>query len=226
MAELRNPIEPPKPWEILGAFFGYFAVAKDAPAIIRMLGIPNLVPESFKVFLHRWNTNSDFWLLILFTFLTFAVVFVWLPRKDNTTELSDREKHIADINKAIRKSKTIRIMRSLGFVLVREFILDLLGVTRYGTFSRPSDWQNEPDRARWIDRINLKSGKGVEYQYSKNFQRLIIREHPLSSDIYGLSAEREPQLREVPMLLVASNYFGIWIIAYLFKKLTSKIPGL
>lgn len=214
----RNTIEAPKPWEILGAFFGYFAVAKDAPDLFRRLGFTKLIPDSLREKLLEWNKDPNFWLLFLFTILTFAVVIFWLPRKENNVELSDREKHIAEINKIIRRNKVIRILRSLGLVIIREALLDLKGVLVYGTFSRPDEWQRESERAKWIDRITFKGGGGFEYQYSKNFKKLIVRHHPSGSDKYDSPVERDPLLGEIPVLIIASNYFVFWFLLYLIRK--------
>lgn len=59
MAESREVIEPPKPWEILGAFFGYFAVAKDAPSTLRTLGLTKLILYRLKDGLLSWNMGQE-----------------------------------------------------------------------------------------------------------------------------------------------------------------------
>jgi len=67
LAQNRQDIEPASPLEILGAFLGYFAVAKDVPATLRTLGISKLAPDQVKLWLLRCNSNPDFWLLLAVT---------------------------------------------------------------------------------------------------------------------------------------------------------------
>ncbi len=217
MADKRETLDPPKPWEILGAFFGYFAVAKDAPAVLRQLKIGALIPIECKSRLLQWNGDGDFWFSLFFTLVTLAIVLWWLPRerKKEKEENKDQAKQLAAY---LRQSRIIRTVRSFGLVLIREWTLDLLGVGLYGTFKRHSTWSPEPRRLKHVDRITYRSGYGIEMQYGKNFETVFARTHPENDDNYGPTAEMAPTWREVALLLVASNCFPFWFLVFLLKR--------
>jgi hypothetical protein len=212
MAESRKFFESPKPWEVLGTFFGFFAVAKDAPANLRTLGVTKLVPEKCKSKLFSWNGNPDFWLLVLFASISVIVLLYFIPRKREPKRQAENDR-IVVVSASIRRGNLIRLLRSLGLVWIREKLLDWIGVALYGTFRRPRDWPLEPARKKWIDRITLDSGVGFEFQYMIGYQKLSVREHPRNSDTYGPPIEREPTWKDARLLLLASNYFPIWLLA-------------
>lgn len=220
MADPRDEIEPPKPWEILGAFFGYFAVAKDIPEILRMMFIHRLVPDCMKLQLLEWNDSSNFWLLMFFSICVLILLFWFLPSHRNSKEAqnSSEEERFAMAVKAIERGRKIRIIRSLGFVLLREKVLDWMDVSRYGTFKRHSYWGPAPERFKSIDRVTFNSGIGTEYQYAKNHCIVFVRTHPADSDTYGNTEERVPSLRDIRLLLLASNFFIFWLAVHLVKR--------
>lgn len=217
MANNREILQPPKLWEFWGLFFGYFASAKDAPLILRKLHIAGLVPEAIRKKLLQWDPRGDHWLFYFYTLLPFlALLWLWLFRaRDDEDDKSDnRSRAIA----VLQRGRRIRLIRTLGLVLIREFLLDRLGVSLYGTFRRPDHWPLEPQRSMFIDRLTLTNGTGIEYQYGKNFEQIFIRTHPKGDINYGETKERAPEWEDIKILIVASNYFLFWIVVYLLKK--------
>lgn len=218
MTVKRDDFEPPKPWEILGAFFGYFAVAKDAPSVMRTLGATRLCPDWLRTCLLDVNKHADTWLLWMFTIVTvvFLSYLLWRRRPREAPSDSDDMK---DALRAMKRHRILRIVRSLGLVLVRNAVMDLLGVTRYGTFKKPSTWPRDPKIFNYVDRINLTGGKGLEYQYARDFSNLLVREHPPTTDDYGPTAERRPTWNDFKVLIAGSNIFLLWFPAHLVMRL-------
>lgn len=217
MAKTRKTLEPPKPWEVLGAFFGYFAVAKDVPTVLRTLGLPKIIPSCFKDLLLRINKHPDFWLLLLFTICTLLLVFWFLPRREEPEELSEQDQ-LASAVAALRRGKLLRVVRSLGLVLLREKVLDWMGVGLYGTFRKHPTWPPDPTRSKYVDRITYTGGAGVEYQYGKNFCKVFVRTHPANNNTYGSTEERIPNFGDMRLLLVASNFFPFWLVIHTLKR--------
>ncbi len=217
MASERYGIDPPKPWEILGAFFGFFAVAKDVPAIFRTLGFTALVPAPIKSYILKMNRNPDFWLLGCFSVLTLMLVAFFIPRKREAKENPESDRS-EEILRVLRSGKILRALRSLGLTLLREFALDRMGVMIYGTFRRQGDWKPEPQRSKYVDRITFISGSGVEFQYATNCEMVYVRTHPESTDAYGQTDVRVLSSGETWLLLWASNYFPFWYLGYLAKR--------
>lgn len=229
MAKPRLQLSDLSPLEILGAFFGYFAVAKDAPQILKTLNTKAIVPFSLENRLLAFNPNPDFWYLVAFTLLALFVFFVFVntqssgkenPNEDTATRLKsfDDEDLYDNAAAMMKRLRRLAILKSLGLVLIREWILDRIKISLYGTFKRQSDWQPEPERFRSIDRINYTDGEGHEFQYSKKFDYVFVRVHPVSNDTYGPSIKRLPTWSECGTLLVASNFFLRWLAVHLILR--------
>lgn len=220
MARTRKELEPPKPWEALGVFFGYFAVAKDAPFILRTLGFPKYIPSCLKDFLLRLNKSPDFWLLLLFTIFTLILYFWFLPRRREQEEPENlANDNRANVDAILRKERLLRVIRSFGIVLLREKMLDWMNVDLYGTFHKTSNWAPEPSRFNYVDRINYTDGAGIEFQYSKDFREVFVRTHPTNNITYGEPAIRMPNAKDVRLLLVASNYFPFWFLVHSIMRI-------
>jgi len=226
MAIDRTKVERAKPWEILAAFFGYFAVAKDAPDALRMLQIPKFLRfflPCARNQLLEWNASPDFWLLLFFTIIT-IIIWVRFVRQKKVPEEKEKEDlkedTIKKLSKEFRRQYLIRVIRSFGLVLLRGILLTLLKVRSYGTFKRPAPphWPPAPDRLDSIDRISFADGMGIEFQYSADFTHLIIREHPKNSDQFGDFKTRQPTWADIKILLIASNIFPFWFFIYLVKR--------
>ena len=210
MAKSRERIKPPKPWEILGAFFGYFAVAKDVPHILRTLGA--IFPSIIKSLLRSLGLNSDTGLQWIFTIAVFAILFYCMPRTQEE-EYPEKDDRLEQMERVFRRERWFQIIRSFWLIVLREKILDRMGVAMYGTFRRYSSWAPEPAREHHIDRINFIDGRGIEFQYSKGAYKFFVREHPNNSDVYGETQERTPTSAEVRLLMIASNFFPRWWIS-------------
>ncbi|MGE9744389.1 hypothetical protein [Bdellovibrio bacteriovorus] len=227
MSSVKINVKSPNPWETIGMFFGYFAVAKDIPSVLRTLMIPKLVPDCLKAFLLGVVGNGNFWLLIFFTALTvLTYILLWTtshPQEEEDSDITITKRADADgkasVIKTMKRYQVLRIIRSLGLVWIRERILDFWKVFLYGTFKRPSNWESDPTRMNHIDRITFDDHSGWEFQYSKDYRSIIARFHPSTTDTYEESQVREPTLKEVGLLMIASNYFPFWYLGYLFRKL-------
>lgn len=217
MVNIRKIIQPTKTWEILATFFGYFAISNDVPQIFRTLGLSKIVPYCIKEQLLFWNQNVDFWILWFFTGVTvFGTLWLLWPEKIQPEDKN--EDRVARIVKTLKRHRIIRIIRSLGLVLVRESLLGIMGVSTYGTFRRPDEWSVEESRFDFIDRISFINTNGYEFQYSKSADKIIIREHPKNNDQYGPESETPLTWHHAKVLLIASNFFPFWLLIYFFKK--------
>ena len=225
MARSRNSIQSPKPWEALASFFGYFAVAKDAPYILRTLCLSKLVPSRTIRYMLHFESNPDFWLLCSFTLGTLFFYFVCLTRYRTPIVEQDTDKDAALYNRAFSvydRERRLRYIRTLGFLYLREKTLDKLGVSLYGTFRRPSYWPLAPGWCDYIDRITFMDKTGIEVQYSLNYSELFIRRHRSDTDNFGESQIFAPGKKEFAILLIASNYFLFWWLISLFMKIVRR----
>lgn len=213
MATNRMDIEPLKPLEVLGAFFGYFAVIKDIPDIFRTLRISRILPYEFKNILLHCVNSSGFWLDLLFTILVFTILFWFLPRKANLKLAENSNDEVAVIDR-LKKVKAIRIIKTLGFALLRDFCVSLTGVEIYGTFKRPYDWDKFDDRFSSVDRLALKDKSNVEYQYSKDFLKLFVRVTSQSEIQFGTTHIRAPNYKDLQYLIFSSDVFVFWMLIH------------
>lgn len=209
-------------WEVLAAFFGYFAVARDVPDILRTLQIPKLLGllPCVKNQLLEWNASPDFWLLLGFTLFTLFGAFYLLLRKekDSSPKPLDKDEIIRKVTRQFRRDKIIRVVRSFGVLLIREFLLGLAGVEIYGTFVRPSTWPKQSTHFNFIDRIAFQAGNGFEYQYRRDFSSLTVRSHPEANDAYGPPDDSPPKWGDVKLLMIASNFFPFWYVVFWLKR--------
>jgi hypothetical protein len=219
--QLHSPkkIRDPKAWEKMAAFFAFFAVQKDVPTVLR-----RLCPPPWRQFAKRHLlglvNSGDFWWSWLFTIVTviFLARVLW-PSVPSESEESVNEDVDAERRKKIetvlRRHRLIRVARSLGLVLIREKLLDALGVRLYTTFPRRQfapPVEPAPDRFDYIDRIIFVDGKGCEYQYPRGCGLVFVREHPASTHQYGPSQRRKLTRREKMVLLVGSNFYPFWLL--------------
>jgi len=238
MAEHRTEVKWPASWEALGLIFAYFVAAKDLPTVMRMLQIPRCIPRAVKDLMLWCNSSSDFWYLIWFAIGSATAFLFFLPRTvvtESQTEdqaqggrpktvaaSSEREDLIRKAAKnavaAMKHDHLLRGIRSLGLMFLREFILERLGVALYGTFKRPSTWSAEPDRHVSIDRITYHDGRGIEFQYPRTNDQLIVRTHPPEDDTYR-DEKRAPTRHERVVLLFASNFYPRWCVTSMVKRL-------
>lgn len=225
MAKSRFQLNDISPWEILGGFFGYFAVANDVPDILRKLSIRSLVPNSLEKCLLEINPSTDFWYLSTFTFITFVgffgVVSTSGPSKENPNQDTKSSKDsdlYKELKASMKRMRKISIIRSFGLVLVREWILNRFKISLYGTFKRPSEWEKQPERFSYIDRINYEQGNGYEFQYLRNFKQVVVRTHPFNNSTYGPEEIRLPTRQEYWHLLFASNIFPLWFLIHILRR--------
>lgn len=222
MSKLRSDIEPAKKWELLGALFGYLAVAKDVPGILALVGIGELCPKQVKIALLGIHNDPNRWYLVFFTgSLFFLMCWVLWSRAPSNEQVDDDPRSVID--RHYFRIRIIRVIRSLGLIYLRENILDKLKIKRYGTFRRPSEWAPEPNRSIFVDRISFIDGRGIEYQYSSKFDIVYVRTHSSDTDKFGESLEQEPSWADIKCLLIASNYFPFWICINFSLRLLRRI---
>ncbi|WP_242395829.1 hypothetical protein [Anaeromyxobacter oryzisoli] len=227
----RKKIRDPKAWEKMAAYFAFFAFLKDAPTVLRRLWP---APWRFQVVrrhLLGWVNSGDFWWSWLFAGMT-AIVLVrilWASEpsdsKESVNEDVSRDTKLREtIEATFRRHRLIRVARSLGLVLIREKLLDGLGVGMYATFPRRQFATPEPapDRFDYIDRITFTDGRGFEYQYPRGWGPVVVREHPADSSQYGPPKPRKLTSREQMVLLIGSNFYPFWLLhrvwAWLFRR--------
>lgn len=217
----KSEIDRPSPWEILGVIFAVFATIKDAPETLRKLSVPRLVPSCVRNFILEINASSDFW-LSLFYLCTSIFLSTWILSRlrfkpfQEEDEEQDRNRKIV---RYLQYRRFLRILHSFGLVLIREWILQQISVSWYETFKRSSNWPREESLSKYIDRVGFDDGRGIQFQYSDDFSKMILSEHPANDDRYGTPYEKMPQWSEVRILLIASNYFPFWFFVHLLKKL-------
>lgn len=219
---LNRDIElPPRPIELLALFVALLATAKDAPSIMRLTGLPCLAPQSVGNLIDWAGIPRDtvlFWLYISL----FLSVFFWFIRRERLTKISidDDKSRFDQTLSLLERMRWIRLIRSFGLVLLREWILGKIAVVNYGTFLRSKqNWIPAPKRFNSVDRIHFIDGRGVEFQYLKGHRSVAVRCYKDSNDYtYGREEIRHPTWSEIRLLLVASNFFPWWFIVHIFKR--------
>ncbi len=224
----RTTDEAPKTWEILGGFFGYFATVKDSPYFFRIFYFSKLLPSCLKKALLKLNANTDFWYTLFFTILSITLLRVLLIRektqhesleKDNFAERIESIRSEKDeIQDIIKRAYFISLFKSFGLLFIRNWLVSLVDVEIYGTFKRQSDWIPRPEFFKSIDRIAFKGGAGSEFQYSKNFVHVAVRNHPVGDVTYEAEEIRKPTWKEIRLLFLASNFFPFWFFIHIFKR--------
>ena len=220
MATTRNSDEAPKTWEILGIFFGYFATVKDAPEVFHNLCFSKLIPDSWKNFLLTYNAKPDFWYTLFFTLLSVLLLIFLLIKEKTQQELPEKD-NVADkdnLQNILNRAYYISYLKTFGLLYLRNWLVSLEDVEIYGTFKRQSIWAPRPDYFKSIDRIAFKNGTGTEFQYSKNFVHLAIRNHPVGDVTYEAEVIRKPTWKEIRLLFLASNFFPFWFFIHIFKR--------
>ena len=223
MATKLVSTEPPKPWELIGALLGYFAIAKDVPQTVRLLyaGVPQWIRAQL-----AWVPGvSDGFILFWFTItLAFATSgLLWRTRVQVPSENTSTEVDLVEGAAMMRRWRFVRVLRTLGIAALRDWLLDRLGVGFYLSFERPNGWGKAPDRTPHVDRILFRDGSGVEYQYSARHDVVFVREHaPRETPDpppYQDEQVRPPNARDRKLLLVASTWhFGLWYLCHVFVK--------
>lgn len=213
-------------WETVGAFFAYFAVAKDVPAVLRTLGLPRMLPEGTKRTLLLLQPHADTWLLWAFTLVSVLLVLYLLPRRTpQPAEDPDAEKNYEQRAAVLlRRHHLLRAVRSLGLALLRDWLLDLQGVALYGTFLRSANgWPLAADRFEWVDRLHFRAGNTLEYQYARDYAELIIREQPIGTQRFAAEFRRPVRASDLKLLLLASGRFWLWYPAHLVVRCVRRL---
>ena len=164
-------------WELLAAFFGYVSTAEPAIYLVghHLLG---------------WNKDEipSCWRLSIAAIylLLFPIIGSWtLYRLSSDSAAEDKDSSPGE--RAVRtmtKQRLLRIIRSMGLVLIYEWMLDRLGVTLYSGFKRYLDWAPRPDLLEHIDRYTLKD-ESIEFQYSRDYSFIEYRSGGGSERKYG-----------------------------------------
>jgi hypothetical protein len=213
---------PPRPIELLAVVVAAVATAKDAPALVRLTGIPRLIRQHLGIGSGWTSVNKDtflFWLYIV----VFSSLLLWTLLRKITVpkEEESDESRFKRAMGTLPRTRWIQIVRSFGFVLLREWILGMMGVANYGTFLRSKqDWAPAPERFDSVDRIYRKNDGGVEFQYQRGHRFVVSRGYGASDNgKYGPEQIRPPTWPEIGLLLVASNFFPWWFIIHGPKRL-------
>jgi hypothetical protein len=133
------------------------------------------------------------------------------------------------LQKMEKRTKLKRYILSLGLIPLREFILKKIGIRLYGTICRiqfdyaimhHTPMQHTP--FRYVDIVTYTDNNlTIQYGYRKCFKKMLITTYHKSPDhifpIPPSSYQRGPRLGDYKLLL-ASNFFGIWLIMYLIHK--------
>jgi len=154
-------------WEVLAAIVGYVSSVEPAIYLVghHLLGWKkDEIPPCWRI-----SIAAVYGIL-------FLIVGSWtLYRISSTGAAKDND--VSPTERAVRAMKRhrlLRIVRSLGFVLIYEWVLDKMGVTLYGGFNRYSDWEPRPDLLDHIDRYTLEN-ESIEFQYSRDLSFIEYR---------------------------------------------------
>lgn len=223
MSKSEKDFERAKPWEILPVIIAYIAAIKEVPSGIRSLGLTFLLPNFLKAKLLQLNASSDFWIRLFFTIIIILIWswMVWRVKRPFKREekKADRVQELYRLFKRDRlRRRVISIVKTFGLVLLRESILDRMKVDLYDTFNRPSNWPPSDRCFDSIDRIHCE-GRSFEFQYLKNFSSISVSETLPNSDKFNEPNIHEPSVKEIKLLLIASNFFPFWYLLYLMKRL-------
>lgn len=220
----RTVDEPVSLEETLITIFCLVEALSASPFIARTL-FGWMIGDQAKATLLSINKNPNFWVMAPLTPVALWIFYKVITRRrvnlpapqltnDQRVELA-----VQNFKRKRRISNILRVINSLGFVLIKEWMLGRMGVATYGTFRRPPTWPKAPDRYNRLDRINFDGGEGAEFQYSKDFKHLIVRAHSSNSDTYGPEVIRRPTPRDVRLLMIASIYFPWWFVCHLFRRM-------
>lgn len=175
------------------------------------------------------HNSGDRWLLWGFTaaLVFLAIGILWSPkqrREPAAKDSRDDEARLRRSEQAYREQRLIRVIRSFGLVLLRDFATDRLGVSFYGTIGRPPPplWTAAPDRFDRLDRMIFSGGQGREYQYTRSFRELIVREHPADSADFGPEVRRRATWTDAKILLLTSSIFPFWLVPHLLVSLFTR----
>lgn len=215
------PPAPPRPIEIVGAVFAFLTTAKDGPDIVRLTGIPRLVPEWVGRLIDSAGFTQDtalFWLYFVVCYTVFRRI-IRRPQFVQQSPIGDDARFELAMA-GLKRARYMKVIRTFGFVLLREWVLGKLGVVDYGTFLRSrQSWAPAPERFDYVDRIYLNDERGEEFQYLRGHRYVAYRCYKDSKDgKYGPEEIRPPTLREIKLLLVASNFFPWWFIIHGLKR--------
>ena len=228
----NSSIEPPGNAEIAITLFCWWESVSAAPHVLMTL-FRKTVPDGIKAKLLSWVGDPEFWAMAPFAMISMFALLVFLLRNrrdltsDQTGATSPRERDpftaaknetarraqiVRNIERANRRTKILRAMRSLGISVLKDWILGRMGVSLYGTFRRPFTWEPVEGRSDKVDSISFSGGAGREYQYILGARELVVREHPSDSDEYGKEVVRRPTAEDAKYLVFASSYFPWWLL--------------
>jgi hypothetical protein len=209
MSEVKQERHPT--WEVLAAIVGY--VSSVEPAIY-LVG-HHLIGWKKDEIPPCWRIS-----IVAVYGILFLLVGSWTLYRLSSTGVA-KDKDASPTDRAVRAMKRhlfLRIIRSLGFVLIYEWLLDRMGVTLYGGFSRYSDWEPRPDLIDRIDRYTLKD-ESIEFQYSRNHSFIEYRSGRGDDRKYG-TAQKLSWRKTPHHWLTFFSWAGFkWTIAHLlFSK--------
>lgn len=109
-------------------------------------------------------------------------------------------------------------------IRLRQSILNKMRVVLYGTFKIKSCSPEEKCFA-YVDTITIEKEDeegyslydSIQFQYPKDYRNLLIRERSglYEDESYGEPYERPPSMKDIKLLLVASNFFYRWFFMHL-----------
>lgn len=225
MATSNSFVPVEKWWHPAAAGFAFVVAAKDAPDVIQTAAQP-------------WvdlSKTTSLWIFIAGTavLLLGGLVNATVPKQTQPVNAMPTQ---TQISKKMKWMNVKRGLFSLGLIPLREFLLDRFDVGIYHTFTRTTmnqfnkspevgkliAWADEPDRFSFIDRFSFeKSGQytgGAEFQYSRDFTKMFIRYTEKGTFDFKSVEERDPNMREVALLMIGSNFFPLWLIGFIALK--------
>ena len=202
---LEKPSVKIPTWEFLGVIIGYFSSVDD---VITLIGhhFFNYCKDNIP-HLHR--------VLISISYAIFLIlVSAYFLFKFNTKEKLNNITPEEDFNRILRKIRTIRILRTLGLVILSEWYLDLFKVKTYDYFSRPDEWGEKPGFWNLVMRFRYENKSSVEFQFTKNFTLIQVRQTPQNSTVFGEPVLKSWFQSDHKWLILSSVRGVFWVIIH------------
>ena len=199
----------------LGLILAWLAAVPCLPSLYEFSGVGSIIPRVVKKTLLHWCPRPHFWMFWIFTIAALLVALVMLAsHKRRAFPLDDMT---AMVNRVYKRQRFYQIITSLGIILLREKLIQICGITNYGTFKKQAHWPKQKERFSYVDRIATEDGAGIEYQYSTDFTKVYVRATSPGSVEFGPTEERQPNWRDSKRLLIASNFYPFWSLVFVIK---------
>ena len=197
--ERPNQMSSNPTWEVIGVITAFVGSANNAPELLNT--ILNFYSKSEEI---PWFFKIVAILSYLLILIFAAGVIFWLrSRTKNNLSLEDKAV------RAIRRRIFINYVLRFPISLIADLICRHYRVVNYEVMNRKKlRWPVRSDFFSQIVRFRT-TGKTIEYQFSKNYKDIEIKETLPDSDTFGLSSVTDWK-KASQKYLVFTTWFGLY----------------